>query len=92
MTQKFYFIFSFVCLMALMILVGLNFEQVKSISISVKWLGPGIVFFCLTYLSDVFLYFYYLKNSHLNPQIRYRILLSFRILFLILVSYFLFIS
>lgn len=89
MTQKLYYTLSVICLLAMVVVLGSSFEAIKQVSFSVKWLGPSIVVFFLTYLSDVFLYFYYLKNSHLNPQIRYRILLGFRLLLVLVVIYFL---
>lgn len=48
------------------------FFQFNAIRFSAMWsvLGPAVIFFYLTYVSDIFLNFYFLKNAHLNRNVR----------------------
>lgn len=52
-----------------------SFDDIRFSPIS-RYVGPGIIFFYLTYAMDGFLYFYYLKNEHLSKKIRH-VLITF---------------
>lgn len=63
-----------------------SFEDVRFSPIS-QYMGPGIIFFYLTYVMDGFFYFYYLKNEHLSKKIRH-VLITFIRCLLALILFF----
>jgi len=73
-----YFQLSTILLLLLSFKVYQSFDAIRLYEHS-QVLGPAIVFFYLTYISDVFLYFYYLKNEHLSKKIRDVVISLFRL-------------
>jgi len=64
-----YFLISIILLIVCSLKIGFSFNAIR-VSPHSAYLGPAIVVFYLTYITDVFFYFYYLKNKHLNKKIR----------------------
>jgi len=57
---------------------GTQFEALQRHPMTM-FLGPAVIFFYLTYVTDIALYFYYLKNSHLKRKYRNIFISAYRI-------------
>jgi hypothetical protein len=82
----FYYFLSAILFVLVSFKVGVSFPRIRYSPWS-TYMGPAIVFFYLTYLSDVFFWFYYRKNAHLNKNIRNGIMLALRVGIAILVFF-----
>lgn len=68
--KRFYLIISLILFLLVTGKLFFSFDDIRFSPLS-QYVGPGIVFFYLTYVMDGFLYFYYLKNEHLSKKIRH---------------------
>lgn len=73
--KRSYFIISLILFFLVTIKLFFSFDDIRFSPIN-KYVGPGVIFFYLTYIMDAFLYFYYLKNTHLSKKIRH-VLITF---------------